>query len=119
MTKAELIEDVTRATELSRKDSETVVETLFESIVRSLRSGEKIEIRGFGSFRIRQRKPRIGRNPKTGARVDVPAKKIAYFKPSKELKDLVNSGLGGGTSGSPAAAPATQVPSSNPPSSTA
>jgi integration host factor subunit beta len=92
MTKAELIEDVSRAVELSRKDSEIVVETIFESIVKSLRGGEKIEIRGFGSFRTRQRKPRIGRNPKTGARVDVPAKKIPYFKPSKELKDLVNTG---------------------------
>ncbi|MBM3775909.1 MAG: integration host factor subunit beta, partial [Acidobacteria bacterium] len=48
------------------------------------------EIRGFGSFRTRQREPRVGRNPKTGARVDVPAKKIPYFKPSKELKDVVN-----------------------------
>jgi integration host factor subunit beta len=92
MTKAELIEDVSRAVEMSRKDSETIVETIFESIVKSLRGGEKIEIRGFGSFRTRQRKPRIGRNPKTGARVDVPAKKIPFFKPSKELKDLVNTG---------------------------
>jgi integration host factor subunit beta len=56
-----------------------------------LRTGDKIEIRGFGSFRTRQRQPRIGRNPKTGARVEVPAKKIPYFKPSKELKDVVNS----------------------------
>ena len=92
MTKAELIDDVSRVTELSRKDSETIVETIFESIVKSLRTGDKIEIRGFGSFRTRQRNPRIGRNPKTGARVEVPAKKIPYFKPSKELKDLVNSG---------------------------
>ena len=92
MTKAELIEDVSRVAELSRKDSETIVETIFESIVKSLRTGDKIEIRGFGSFRTRQRNPRIGRNPKTGARVDVPAKKIPYFKPSKELKDLVNAG---------------------------
>ena len=92
MTKAELIEDVSRAVEMSRKDYETIVETIFESIVKSLRGGEKIEIRGFGSFRTRQRKPRIGRNPKTGARVEVPAKKIPYFKPSKELKDLVNTG---------------------------
>ena len=61
-----------------------------DSIVRSLRAGDKIEIRGFGSFRTRQRKPRVGRNPKTGDRVDVPAKKIPFFKPSKELKDLVN-----------------------------
>src|SRR3990172_11652122 len=90
MTKAELIDDVSRVAELSRKDAETIVETIFESIVKSLRTGDKIEIRGFGSFRTRQRNARIGRNPKTGARVDVPAKKIPYFKPSKELKDLVN-----------------------------
>jgi len=90
MTKADLIEDVSRAVEMSRKDSEVIVETIFESIVKSLRSGDKIEIRGFGSFRTRQRQARVGRNPKTGARVDVPAKKIPYFKPSKELKDIVN-----------------------------
>ena len=106
MTKAELIEDVSQAAELSRKDSETIVETLFSSIVSSLRSGDKIEIRGFGSFRTRQRKPRIGRNPKTGARVDVPAKKIPYFKPSKELKDLVNSGAAAAAPAAPAPEPA-------------
>src|SRR5207253_9431168 len=68
--------------------------TLFrsDSIVRSLRVGDKIEIRGFGSFRTRQRKPRVGRNPKTGERGEVPAKKIPFSKPSKELKDLVNTG---------------------------
>jgi integration host factor subunit beta len=103
MTKAELIEDVSRAVEVSRKDSEVIVETIFESIVKSLRAGDKIEIRGFGSFRTRQRKPRIGRNPKTGARVDVPAKKIPYFKPSKELKDLVNAVPASGEA--PAASP--------------
>ena len=91
MTKAELIEDVSRVVEMSRKDSEIIVETIFDAIVKSLKAGDKIEIRGFGSFRTRQRKPRIGRNPKTGTRVDVPAKKIPYFKPSKELKDLVNT----------------------------
>ena len=64
---------------------------VMNSVVRSLRSGDKIEIRGFGSFRTRQRKPRVGRNPKTGDRVEVPAKKIPYFKPSKELKDVVNN----------------------------
>jgi integration host factor subunit beta len=60
--------------------------------VRSLRSGDKIEIRGFGSFGTRQRHPRVGRNPKTGTRVEVPAKKIHFFKPSKELKEMVNAG---------------------------
>ena len=105
MTKAELIEDVSRAVEMSRKDSEKIVETIFESIVRSLRAGDKIEIRGFGSFRTRERKPRIGRNPKTGVRVEVPAKKIPYFKPSKELKDLVNSTVVGPTPSPPPAIP--------------
>ncbi len=90
MTKADLIEEVSRLAELTRKDSEIIVETIFDSVVKSLRSGDKIEIRGFGSFRTRQRKPRVGRNPKTGARVEVPAKKIPYFKPSKELKDVIN-----------------------------
>ena len=91
MTKADLIDEVSRLAELTRKDSEVIVETIFDSIVRSLRVGDKIEIRGFGSFRTRQRKPRVGRNPKTGDRVEVPAKKIPFFKPSKELKDLVNT----------------------------
>ncbi len=90
MTKADLIKDVARAVEMSGKDAEVIVDTIFENIVKSLRGGDKIEIRGFGSFRTRQRNARIGRNPKTGARVDVPAKKIPFFKPSKELKDLVN-----------------------------
>jgi integration host factor subunit beta len=90
MTKAELIEEVSKAVEMTRKDSETIVETIFESIVSSLHRGEKIEIRGFGSFRTRQRQPRVGRNPKTGSRVEVPSKRIPYFKPSKELRDLVN-----------------------------
>jgi integration host factor subunit beta len=90
MTKADLIEEVSRVVELTRKESEVIVEAIFDSIVRSLRSGDKIEIRGFGSFRTRERQARIGRNPKTGDRVEVPAKSIPYFKPSKELKDLVN-----------------------------
>ena len=90
LTKADLIEEVLRITELPRKESETIVETIFDSIIESLQNGDKIEIRGFGSFRTRQRQPRVGRNPKTGARVEVPAKRIPYFKPSKELKDLVN-----------------------------
>jgi integration host factor subunit beta len=67
-----------------------IVDTIFDSVIGALKAGDKIEIRGFGSFRIRQRKPRIGRNPKTGTRVDVPAKRVPYFKPSKELRDLVN-----------------------------
>ena len=110
MTKANLVEEVTQAVELSRKDSETVVDIVFDSIVKSLRAGDKIEIRGFGSFRSRQRKARVGRNPKTGARVEVPPKTVPYFKPSKELKDLVNTdGAGASGSSSRASSRALQV----------
>ncbi|HEY0786044.1 MAG TPA: HU family DNA-binding protein [Acidobacteriaceae bacterium] len=90
MTKANLVEEVLRLGDLTRRDAEVIVETIFDSVVGALKSGEKIEIRGFGSFRIRQRRPRVGRNPKTGAKVEVPAKRVPYFKPSKELRDLVN-----------------------------
>jgi|SRR5208282_1364438 integration host factor subunit beta len=91
LTKADLVEEVTRVTELPRKESEAVVETIFESIITALQADDKIEIRGFGSFRTRQRRGRTGRNPKTGAKVEVPPKKIPFFKPSKELKDYVNN----------------------------
>ncbi|HZY32088.1 MAG TPA: HU family DNA-binding protein, partial [Candidatus Methylomirabilis sp.] len=70
---------------------EIIVNTVFDSIVDALRKDEKIELRGFGSFRIRQRRSRQGRNPKTGDKVDVPAKRIPYFKPGKELKELINN----------------------------
>jgi integration host factor subunit beta len=108
VTKADLVEEVVRVTQLPRKESETVVETIFESIIGALQGGDRIEIRGFGSFRTRQRRGRTGRNPKTGAKVEVPPKKIPFFKPSKELKDHVNGGPSGSsaTSGSaPAPAP--------------
>jgi integration host factor subunit beta len=97
MTKAELVEEVARVSELTKKHSEVIVNTVFDSIVEALRKDEKIELRGFGSFRIRQRRSRQGRNPKTGDKVDVPAKRIPYFKPGKELKELINtSGDGAG-----------------------
>jgi integration host factor subunit beta len=90
MTKAELVDQVARTTQLTKKHAEIMVNTVFDSIVDSLKEGEKIELRGFGSFRIRQRGSRTGRNPKTGARVDVPSKSIPYFKPGKELRELLN-----------------------------
>ena len=90
MTKAELVEEVSRVSDLTKKHSEVIVDTVFKSIVDALHRGEKIELRGFGSFRLRQREPRKGRNPKTGDKVDVPPKKVPYFKPGKELKDLIN-----------------------------
>jgi integration host factor subunit beta len=90
MTKADLVERVAEIGDLTRRDGEVIVETIFDAVIGALKGGDKIEIRGFGSFRTRQRNPRIGRNPKTGERVEVPAKKVPYFKPSKELRDLVN-----------------------------
>ncbi|HEY8998638.1 MAG TPA: HU family DNA-binding protein [Edaphobacter sp.] len=90
MTKADLVDKVTALGDLTRRDGEVIVDTLFESVIGALKSGDKIEIRGFGSFRTRQRNARTGRNPKTGAKVDVPAKRVPFFKPSKELRDLVN-----------------------------
>ena len=90
MTKAELVEEVSRVSELTKKHSEVIVDTVFKSIIDALHRGEKIELRGFGSFRLRKREPRKGRNPKTGDKVDVPPKKVPYFKPGKELKDLIN-----------------------------
>ena len=90
MTKAELVEEVSRVSDLTKKHSEVIVDTVFKSIIEALHRGEKIELRGFGSFRLRKREPRKGRNPKTGDKVDVPPKKVPYFKPGKELKDLIN-----------------------------
>lgn len=90
MTKAELVEDVADAAELTKKDAERLVEIVFESIIETLNHGEKIELRGFGSFRVRERGARRGRNPKTGDPVSIPAKRVPYFKPGKELKELIN-----------------------------
>ena len=90
LTKAALIERVAHAAGLTRKRAEIIVDTVFGSIVEALRRGEKVELRGFGSFRLRRREPRRGHNPKTGDRVDVPLKHVAYFKPGRELKELIN-----------------------------
>ena len=90
LTKAALVEEVAHAADLTKKRAEIIVDTLFGSIAEALHQGEKVELRGFGSFRLRRRGPHRGRNPRTGARVDVPSKRVAYFKPGKELKELIN-----------------------------
>jgi integration host factor subunit beta len=92
MTKADLVEKVAKEAEMTKKDAEQLVEIVFDSIIGSLNEGEKIELRGFGSFRVRERNARKGRNPKTGAAVSIPAKRVAYFKSGKELKELINKG---------------------------
>ena len=80
MTKAELVEEVSRVSDLTKKHSELIVDTVFKSIIDALHRGEKIELRGFGSFRLRRREPRKGRNPKTGDKVDVPPKRVPYLQ---------------------------------------
>ena len=90
MTKAELVNEVAQAATLTNKNSEVIVNVVFQSIINALHEDEKVELRGFGSFRIRQRRPRQGRNPKTGDKVQVPPKRIPYFKPGKELKQFIN-----------------------------
>ncbi len=91
MTKAQIIEKVSeQVTLLTKRQAEIVVNTLFNSVRDSLQRGDKTEIRGFGSFRLRSRRMKEGRNPKTGATVSVPAKKVPFFKAGKELKELLN-----------------------------
>jgi integration host factor subunit beta len=90
MTKAELVEAVSQVSDLTRKHSEVIVDAVFSSIMDALQRGDKIELRGFGSFRIRNRAGRRGRNPKTGAKVAVPAKSVPHFKAGKELRELIN-----------------------------
>ena len=90
MTKAALVEQVADVADLTKTDAAIVVDTMLGSIVDALRRGEKIELRGFGSFRLRRRMPRKGRNPRNGDRVEVPSKRIPYFKLGKELKEQIN-----------------------------
>ena len=87
MTKADLVEMVAESSDLPRKEADEVVQVILDSIIAALSRGEKVELRGFGSFRIRRRGERNGRNPKTGDRVHVPPKKIPYFKPGKHLRE--------------------------------
>ena len=75
---------------MTKKQTEVVVNTVFQSITESLENGKGVEIRGFGSFRIRERNARVGRNPKSGEAVDVPAKKVPFFKAGKELREIVD-----------------------------
>jgi len=90
MTKADLVEEISKDTGLSKKDTSIVVNMIIDNICKALAEGDKIELRGFGSFKVKSRKPRRARNPRTGEAVDVPAKLVPYFKASNELKAKVN-----------------------------
>jgi|TARA_B110000196_G_C21077570_1_gene630748 integration host factor subunit beta len=94
MTKSELIERMlTKQPQLSAKDVELAVKTILDHMSQSLSTGERIEIRGFGSFSLHYRSPRMGRNPKTGDSVELSGKFVPHFKPGKELRDQVNDSL--------------------------
>ena len=90
MTKADLIDELAKVANLTKKESETIVNTIFDKITTALTKGEKVELRGFGSFRIRRRRARRGRNPKSGISVSIPAKKVPFFKVGKHLRLLIN-----------------------------
>lgn len=92
MNKSDLVQYVAgQLPNLAAKDVEIIVNTIFDSMTRSLTKGDRIEIRGFGSFEVRVRKPRQGRNPKTGQQVAVGRRRVPFFKVGKELKDKVNN----------------------------
>jgi len=91
MTKAELIEEVARAASLTKRECELIVDTVFDHVSQALCRGDKVELRGFGSFRIRQRNPRKGRNPKTGDPVSVPEKRVPFFRVGKRLRERVGA----------------------------
>jgi len=99
MTKADLVEEISRATGLNKKDTSIIVNEVIGNICRALAEGDKVELRGFGSFKVKERRARKARNPRTGAAVDVPAKLVPYFKASNELKTRVNDSSPGGSTG--------------------
>ncbi len=90
MTKSELIEAITTRGEITKARAELVVNCVFDTMTEALQRGEGIEIRGFGSFTVRHYKAYTGRNPRTGQAVDVPAKRLPFFKVGKELREIVN-----------------------------
>ena len=91
MTKADLVEGVAEATGLTKRDVAVVVDLLLETISKALADQEHIELRGFGSFKVKTRKARLARNPRTGEQVNVPEKMVPFFKASRELVKLVDS----------------------------
>ena len=90
MTKAELVEMISQKINLTKKDTERVVNIVFGSIIQALAQGGKVELRSFGSFRVRMRDSRDGRNPRTGTTVQIPPKKVPFFKAGKELREMMS-----------------------------
>jgi integration host factor subunit beta len=91
MTKSDLIDHLCEAEKMPKGRAELLINAIFDCMEASLRRGERIEIRGFGSFSLHYRPPRMGRNPKTGSAVALPGKHVPHFKPGKELRERVNA----------------------------
>lgn len=91
MTKSQLVQELmSRASHISQKDMGLIVETVFDSMIKALSGGDRIELRGFGTFEVRVREPRLGRNPKSGTKVSLGIRKVPFFKAGKELKEKLN-----------------------------
>ncbi len=91
LTKADLIESIYEKVGFSKKEASDVVELIFETLKTTLEKGEKVKISGFGNFVVRQKRPRIGRNPQTCEEIEITARKVLTFKPSQVLKTTINS----------------------------
>ena len=105
MTKAELIEALSNKLPLNKADAERAINIVLDDVIAALRQGERVNISGFGTFSVSERQARTGRNPKTGASIEISASRSAKFKPGKQLKDSLNESIAG-TPASPAPAPA-------------
>lgn len=94
MTKAEIVEQIYEKVGFSKKESAEIVEMVFDTMKETLEKGEKIKISGFGNFVVRQKRPRIGRNPQTGQEIEISARRVLTFRPSQVLKSVLNKGAG-------------------------
>jgi integration host factor subunit beta len=101
ITRARLAAEVSDSTGITRREADLIVETVFDAIAGALRSGEEVEIRGFGSFRLRSRKARLTRNPRTGEQIMVPPKRVPFFRAGKALRDRLNRETNGESLGTP------------------
>ncbi len=90
MTKSDLVERIAEKLDITKKEAEAVVGVVFGSIVEAIKREEKVELRGFGCFKVKTKRARKGRNPRTGEEIDIPPKRVPYFKPGKDMKEAVN-----------------------------
>jgi len=90
MTKSDLVERIAEKLDVTKKEAEAIVNVVFGSIVDAIKREEKVELRGFGCFKVKTKRARKGRNPRTGEEIDIPPKRVPYFKPGKDMKEAVN-----------------------------